>query len=120
MPKAIQYGMTPEQFYNNNIDLFYAYEKAYITKIHNESHIQGMYIHTALEIALANSLGRSKGQKAYEYPKTAVYSPYDENYLKKKEILNMDSKEKNNYINKKKNYWSTLFQKKKEGGNTNG
>lgn len=122
MPKAIQYGMTPNQFWDDDGTLFYAYEKAYITKIHTESHIQGMYNYLALETIFSNAFAK-KGSKKIEYPDKAIFSPYDENYLKKKNIKEMTEKEKDQVYRKKMSFWNKFVSdkkktKKKEGENS--
>lgn len=111
--------MTPKEFWENDIDTFYAYEKAYITKLHSESHIQGLYVNLALETALSNAFAK-RGDKKEEYPNEPIYSPYNEKYLKKKEIQSMDVKQRDEVHRKKMSFWNKLFKdknKKKEGGN---
>lgn len=110
--------MTPKEFWENDIDTFYAYEKAYITKLHNESHIQGLYTNLALETALSNAFAKNSSKKV-EYPKEPVFSPYNEKYLKQKEIQSMDGKQRDGVHRKKMSFWNRLFNKdkKKEGGN---
>lgn len=111
--------MTPKEFWENDIDTFYAYEKAYITRLHQESHIQGLYVHCALETALSNAFAKN-GAKRVEYPKEPIYSPYNEKYLHKKEIQSMDGKQRDEVHRKKMSFWNRLFSdknKKKEGGN---
>lgn len=110
--------MTPEQFWNDDGTLFYVYEKAYITKLHTESHIQGMYNYLALETIFSNAFAK-KGTKKVEYPKEAIFSPYNEKYLKSKEIQKMTEKEKDQIYRKKMSFWNKFVKnkktKKKEG-----
>lgn len=119
MPKAIQYGMTPEQFWNEDEELFYIYEKSYINKLHIESHIQGMYNYLALETIFSNAFSK-KGSKKSEYPKEAIFSPYNEKYLKKKELEKMTEKEKDKVYRNKMSFWNKIVRNKKankeEGG----
>lgn len=49
LPIALQYGMTPEQFWYDDPKLIKAYEKAYQSKIYTESWLYGVYVHKALE-----------------------------------------------------------------------
>ena len=111
LPKAIQYGMTPEQFWNDDGTLYYAYEKAYVTKLHTESHIQGMYNYLALETIFSNAFAK-KGSKKVEYPTEAVFSPYNEKYLKNKQIKEMTEKEKDQIYRKKMSFWNKFAKGK--------
>ena len=117
LPLAIQYGMTPEQFYNSTPDVFYAYEKAYITRIHQEAYINGLYQYDAFSIALSNAF-RGKGQKAIEYHKEPVYSPYSKKNIEDRQMSTEEgSKMIKEKIRKKNSFWKTMFHKRKDGGN---
>lgn len=49
MPVALQYGMTPEQFWYDDPKLIKAYKKAYQSKIYMESWLYGSYTYLALK-----------------------------------------------------------------------
>lgn len=65
---AIEYGMTPKQFWEEDIELFYCYQNAYLNRIHTQCHTQGLYNSIALGVVLGNML-KKKGTKDIEYPK---------------------------------------------------
>lgn len=69
--------MTPQQFWDEDSDLFFAYQKAYVNKAHKKAHIEGLYEHLALTVSLSNAF-REKGTKAIEYPKEDVFNPFNQ------------------------------------------
>lgn len=87
---AIKYGMKPNEFWNNeNFKIYYFYEEAYIEKLHEEKHLQGMYNFIALSTVISNALRDSKGGKPLEYPRENLYISQKElliNKQNKKEI----------------------------------
>lgn len=106
--------MTPEQFYSNSIDTYYAYEKAYITKIHQEAYIKALYEYDALSIALSNAF-RGKGQKIIEYYKEPVYSPYSKQNIDAKKMNTKEGiNEFKNKLKKKESFWKTLVHRRKD------
>ncbi|MGN0960776.1 MAG: hypothetical protein ACI4PF_01090 [Christensenellales bacterium] len=69
MPVALQYGMTPQQFWYDDPKLIKAYEKAYQSKIYMESWLYGAYVDKALH-DFGDIYLRFKGQpnKEMRYP----------------------------------------------------
>lgn len=102
--------MTPEQFWNDNGELFYAYEKAYINNLHTKSHVEGLYFDMAFEIALAKVFAK-KGSNI-EYPKEAVFNPYSEENTKATRYRNSSNLEKDKMYRDKMNFWNRMFHKK--------
>lgn len=74
LSKAIEYGMRPNEFWNDDIQNFYCYEVAYINKTYNTAYTQGYYNYVALMTSLG-SMFIKKGKKAPEYPTTNIYNP---------------------------------------------
>lgn len=70
---ALKYGMTRDEFYNNDLQEYYCYQEAYIEKIHEQSHIQGLYSYIAMQTIVTNVLAK-KGDKPSEYPKIDFYN----------------------------------------------
>lgn len=68
LEQAIEYGMTPKQFWEEDIELFYCYRNAYIKKMHNQYHTLGLYTSVAIGTIIGNMF-KKKGQKPIEYPK---------------------------------------------------
>ena len=59
---AIKYGMTREDFWLNcEWKEYFAYEEAYYEKLHETSHIQGMYNYIALTTVVGN-IFKNKGE----------------------------------------------------------
>lgn len=71
LEKAIEYGMTPKQFWEEDIELFYCYRNAYIKRTHTQCHIQGLYNNIALSVTLNNILSDKKDKA--EYPNETLY-----------------------------------------------
>ena len=42
LKNALKYGMKKEEFWKDNIQDYFVYEEAYVEKIHEQSHIQGL------------------------------------------------------------------------------
>lgn len=78
LPLAIEYGMSVDDFWNGDIDLFYAYEKAYINKLHKQAHIQSLYGKLAFELAMSNAF-KKKEDKYIDYPNKDIYNPFNDN-----------------------------------------
>lgn len=98
LPLALEYGMTKEEFWYEDCDLFYAYQKAYINKVHKKAHIEGLYNFTAFTYALANSF-KEKGEKALQFPTEDIYNPfYQKESTSKKYINSIDTSKNNNGI----------------------
>lgn len=87
LEQALEYGMTPKQFWEEDMEQFYCYRNAYFKKIHRVSHIQGLYNNIAIGICLANCL-KKKSDKSLEYPKEDLFS------TNINEVLNEFNKEK--------------------------
>lgn len=100
LPLCLEYGMTPHQFWDEDIDLFYAYEKAYINRIHRMSFLQGRYVFDAITMATNNAF-KGKNEKATDYYKEDVYNPYKTEIDKKEEkyINSIDTSKSNTGLN---------------------
>ena len=71
LPLALEYGMTPEQFWDDDIDLLFAYQRAYVNRTHYQAHVQGLYNHIAFGVVMKNAFKKS-GDKAAKYPNEPV------------------------------------------------
>lgn len=70
-PYAINYGMTADEYWEQDPWLFQAYLKAHRLKNeqrNQEMWLQGLYTHEALAVVLHNSF-KKKSDKAAHYPK---------------------------------------------------
>lgn len=95
LPLALEYGMTPQQFWEEDEDLFYVYQQAYINQKHNEAHLIGLYVELAVEIGI-NNLFAKKSEKQ-NYPYEDVYNPLKANKEKtEKSLLSTIDTSKNN------------------------
>ena len=72
LEQALEYGMTPYQFWEEDIEQFYCYRNAYLKRTHTLCHIQGLYYQIALSTTLSNIL-KKKGEKSAEYPKNNLF-----------------------------------------------
>ncbi len=96
LPLALEYGMTLDEFWNEDCDLLYAYQKAYINKLHTNAHIQGLYNELSYRIAIANSF-KKKDDKPVEYPKEQVFNPFEQQKERNKSFIeNIDTSQNNN------------------------
>lgn len=86
LKNAIKYGMKSNEFWNNDIQEYYAYEEAYIERLHEQTHLQGLYNHIALECVVSEIL--SKPQDVIRYPKENEYQTRNKQsiYKSKKQI----------------------------------
>lgn len=89
LKNALKYGMKKEEFWKDNIQDYFVYEEAYVEKIHEQSHIQGLYNYIAIETICAN-LFKKKGEKTSEYPKESLLLKND----KKQNVKNIKPKKK--------------------------
>ena len=101
LPLAIEYGMSIDEFWNGDIDLFQAYQKAYINRLHKQSHIQGLYTKLALELAMSNAF-KGKNDKYVNFPNEDIYNPFNQsiNVVNKEDkfINNIDVSKNNNEL----------------------
>lgn len=99
MPLAIECGMSLKEFWEEDCDLLFAYQKAYINKIHKQSHIQGMYNNLAFATIISNMF-KDKNKDAMQYPQYDVFNPFSnaEQQIKEKnkKLLNSIDVSKNN------------------------
>ena len=95
LEQALEYGMTPKEFWQEDIELFYCYRNAYMKRIHNQYHTLGLYNSIALEVALGN-LFRKSGSKPIEYPKENLLETNLKEIEKniRLEEINIDNKNK--------------------------
>lgn len=82
LSKAIEYGMTPKEFWEEDLQYFYCYQVAYINKSYNEAYTHGFYNHIAFSTTMGAMFAES-GKKAPEYPSTNIYNPLNEKHSKK-------------------------------------
>ena len=95
LPLALEYGMTPQQFWEEDEDLFFVYQQAYINRKHNEAHLIGLYVELAVEIGI-NNLFAKKSEKQ-NYPYEDVYNPLKAKKEKtEKSLLSTIDTSKNN------------------------
>lgn len=71
LENAIEYGMTPKQFWEDDIEEYYCYQYAYLKKLHNTCHTQGLYNFVALSVVIGNAF-REKNKKPLEYPQENI------------------------------------------------
>lgn len=72
---AIEYGMTPKQFWEEDIQLLYVYQKAYVNRLHRETHLQGLYNELAFSVVIGKAFSKKENKKI-NYPKEDVYNPF--------------------------------------------
>lgn len=94
--------MSLQEFWEEDCDLLFAYQKAYINKIHKQSHIQGMYNNLAFGNIVANMF-KGKNQESVSYPQYDVFNPFSnaEQQIKetnKKLLSTIDLSKNNNGI----------------------
>jgi hypothetical protein len=101
LPLALQYGMTPQQFWDEDSDLFFAYQKAYYNKVHKQAHINALYNNLAFSTTLSNAF-REKGSKAIDFPKEDIFNPFTQEKKmeaeNKKFINTLDTSKNNNQL----------------------
>lgn len=96
LPLALECGMTPQQFWDEDPDLLFAYRKAYVERNHTIAHIQGAYNNLAYGIALANAF-KDKKDKSINYPSEDIFNPFKQKEEKEKSlILKIDTTQNNN------------------------
>lgn len=96
LPLALEYGMTPHQFWDEDSDLLFAYQEAYINRTHKQSHITGLYVNLALMTTFSNML-KNKNAKQKEYPKEDVFNPFNaKNTPNKTSVISKIDTSKNN------------------------
>lgn len=105
MPLAIQYGMTPEQFWYGDIRLLKVYQKAYLDNKSYTAWVNGNYTNVAYSIALSNAFAK-KGAKPVEYPQWK--SPFEKLGKKKITKENLEQEFRKQQI--EQNAW--LFNRK--------
>lgn len=102
---ALLYGMSSNEFWEEDPDLFWAYRFSFYEKLKLENevfninaHLQGAYFMDALQIALSNCFG--KGKKI-DYPRVpyGMEEKVDLKEQKQKQIVN-DLKKRVEEINK--------------------
>lgn len=106
LPLALECGMTPEQFWYDDPDLFNAYQLAYINRLHKQSHIQATYNSLATYLGIANAF-REKSTEYMQFPKEEVYNPFAKIKEKEKTYINtIDTSVNNNGLYKIKRNFS--------------
>ena len=93
--KALEYGMSIDEFWNSDIEYYYCYENAYFSKIHNLAHTQGLYNFEALTLVAGNIFAKNKGE-IKQYPTENFYMSYikEQNKKQNEMIKNPNHKEK--------------------------
>lgn len=89
--------MSLDDFWNGDCDLLFAYQKAYINKVHKQSHIQGIYNSLAFSTVIGNMF-KKKDAKPIEYPQYDVFNPFSDANIdnNNKSVLNKIDTSKNN------------------------
>ena len=82
LEQAIEYGMTPKQFWEEEVEMFFCYRNAYLQRLHNQCHIQGLYNFMAYSISIANMFKKNKNDKI-EYPKDNLLKTSLEEHINK-------------------------------------
>lgn len=99
LEQAIEYGMTPKQFWEEDIELFFCYRNAYMKRVHTQCHIQGLYNFMAYSITVANMFKKNKSEKI-DYPKESLLTTTLNEYISKindkKIVLKASQVNKNN------------------------
>lgn len=96
---AITFGMSAREFWDEEPELMWAYQKSYIDqkKIEKEmtnfnAWLQGMYIYDGFSKVIYNSFGRKDGMPIKDYPS----QPYDldktKEEIEKERILETEAK----------------------------
>lgn len=86
LPLALQYGMTPSDFWNGEPELLESYHIFYKIKlkaIDMEEWKMGLYVFTGVQTALANAFGK-KGSPPRKYPSESFLSQADTKINKQK------------------------------------
>lgn len=111
LPLALQYGMSVEEFWHEDKRLYNAYQKAYYTKLHEESWLSGLYFNVAIN-NLAGNIFAKKGTKALQYP-DKPFNPFEKKPEKITEE-NLEEKFRELMFNNS-NWLKDRFKNKKEG-----
>lgn len=82
LEQAIEYGMTPKQFWEEEVEMFFCYRNAYLQRLHNQCHIQGLYNFMAYSISIANMFKKNKSDKI-DYPKDNLLKTSLEEHINK-------------------------------------
>lgn len=93
--------MTPQQFWDEDSDLLYAYQESYINRTHKQAHITGLYVNLALMTTFSNMF-KNRNTEGKQYPVEDVFNPFNTNKTKKSNtfISNIDTTKNNNGIYK--------------------
>lgn len=90
IPRAIECGLSPDEFwYSTDIEV-HAYEKGYYNRTNTQSWMQGLYNYQAQSIALSNAFASKKSDKI-EYPNHPISL-----FSEVKELENKIDKQKEN------------------------
>ena len=91
---AITYGMSVNEFWEENPDLFWAYRFSYYERKRNEEQetnfklwLQGAYFFDAITTALANSFGKGKKHNYVEKPYCLSKEEAEEEHKKEQSKL---------------------------------
>ena len=85
LSRALEFGMSVNEFWESEINIYYSYERAYINRLHREKHIQGLYNNLAFSVTLSNAF-RKKGAKEIQYPKEDIYNPFKQSEKQKEKV----------------------------------
>lgn len=101
MPRAIQYGMSIQDFWHGEITLIEAYSKAYLNDISQRSYLVGQNVYNAINVSIANFFGKEKKQfnELYEMPDmicTLTERQYCKTKLEKEQALSEKYQIQNN------------------------
>lgn len=88
LPLALQYGMTPSDFWREDPELLDSYHIFYKNKrneIDAEEWKMGLYVYTGVQTALANAF-RKSGTPPAKYPKENFLATHENQQVKQKQL----------------------------------
>ena len=107
LPMAILYGMSIDEFWNQDPDLFWAYRYAYFERLEIEQSIfnynawlQGAYFHEALSVSLCNAFSKQKAEYSKKPYDLIRYESKEDEKMKKLEMQVTDVKARITQINR--------------------
>ncbi|MFI3329106.1 MAG: hypothetical protein R3Y05_01315 [bacterium] len=96
---GLSYGMTIREFWEMDLKGYITYQKAYLRKLHRESHIQGLYFNLAIISNVSSILGK-KGSKPTPYPDEDLYTT-ESVKQEKQRVINATTKRGSEWIDRK-------------------
>jgi hypothetical protein len=120
LPQALMYGMTPDQFWHDEAELFWAYRTSFLLKRQNEldntnysSWLNGLYMISAIATALGST--RKDGSKVSYFEKPIdLYAKSEHDIIKKSEKDIIAENERNIKFMVAQSQVALMKKKKKE------